>query len=228
MTPRYNPFMQIHKGLRAMLYDTALALQHNDFTNVRTTSLVADQVQKVLWLFEGHAHTEDTKVFPLLQQHFPALIDEFEAQHEKDHALGEAVQQSLQELADATDNISRTMAGTLLQQSFQCFVAFNLEHMVQEETKVAPAIWEYYTDEDLHALSSEIVRSLPADKNEHYTNWMIVGNSDIELVQWFTQVRHAAPSFVYEQLCETAKKILNNERWSNVQSKLDAMALSAN
>ena len=220
MTPRYNPFTQIHKGLRALLYDTALALQHNDFNNERTTALVADQVQKVLWLFEGHAHTEDSMVFPLIAQHAPGLVADFEAQHEKDHALGQAVQDKLEALAQCQDTVSREMAGTALQQAFECFVAFNLEHMVMEETLVAPIIWQHYSDEALHALTGEIVRSLPADKNEQYTNWMILGLNDVELIQWLTGVRQTAPSFVFDSLCTTAQQLLKESRWQKLQQGL--------
>ena len=30
---RFNPFRQIHQGLRALLYDTALCIQHTHFEN---------------------------------------------------------------------------------------------------------------------------------------------------------------------------------------------------
>lgn len=228
MTLRYNPFTQIHKGLRAMLYDTAMAIQLNDFTNVRSTSLVVDQVQKVLWLFEGHAHTEDTKVFPLIERHAPHVVADFEAQHDEDHALGEAVQQKLDKLPACKTENERKLAGAALQQAFESFVAFNLDHMVQEETIVAGIIWQHYSDEELHALSADIVSSLPADKNEHYTNWMIIGNSDVELIQWFMNVRQSAPAFVYEQLCTTASNLLNQDRWQNVSQGLQPATFAHN
>lgn len=222
MQNRYNPFMQIHKGLRALLYDTAIAIQQNDFTQLRSTSLVIDQVQKVLWLFDGHVHTEDTKVFPLIQHHAPELIAQFEAQHEKDHQLAASVEACLESLANAHDNESRHQLGILLQQAFQLFIAFNLEHMVMEETIMAPAIWKHYSDEDLHQLTTDIVRSLPADKNDHYTDWMLIGNSDIEVIQWLSSVRNSAPDFVYNSLCDRARRVLHAERWKKIDTKLNA------
>lgn len=33
---RFNPFEQINKGLRALLYHTALTLQHTNFANERS------------------------------------------------------------------------------------------------------------------------------------------------------------------------------------------------
>jgi hemerythrin-like domain-containing protein len=228
MQNRYNPFMQIHKGLRAMLYDTAIALQQNDFSQLRPTSLVVDQVQKVLWLIEGHAETEDTKVFPLIKVHAPEMVAEFEAQHEKDHQLCASVEACLESLVNCTDTESRMALGLLLQQAFQLFVAFNLEHMVMEETKVAPVIWAHYSDEDLHQLTASIVRSLPADKNDHYTDWMLIGNSDVEVIQWLSSVRATAPDYVYNGLCERARRVLNAERWKQIDHHLQATEAALN
>jgi hypothetical protein len=228
MTHRYNPFLQIHKGLRAMLYETALNLQHADFGNVAATALVTDQVQKVLWLFEGHAHIEDSKVFPLIATHAPEVVDDFESQHVQDHALGEALQQQLDKLAACEHPTERKLSGLALQQAFQCFVAFNLEHMVKEETIVASLLWEHYTDQELHALTEEIVRNIPPEKNQHYVNWMILGNNDEELIQWLTSVRNSAPSFVYDQLCDLAKQLLKTARWEKVSSALAEAPLVLN
>lgn len=228
MTHRYNPFLQIHKGLRAMLYDTALNLQLADYGNVAATALVADQVQKVLWLFEGHAHVEDSQVFPLVAQHAPEVVADFEGQHEEDHALGEAVQEQLNQLASCSTASERKLAGLGLQQAFQNFVAFNLEHMVKEETIVAALLWQHYSDEQLHALTNEIVRNLPPEKNQHYTNWMILGNNDEELIQWLTSVRQQAPPFVYDQLCGLAKQLLKQSRWENLSTTLAEVSLQLN
>lgn len=228
MTHRYNPFLQIHKGLRAMLYETALNLQHADFGNVAATALVTDQVQKVLWLFEGHAHVEDSQVFPLIAHHAPETVADFESQHEQDHALGEALQLQLNQLAACTNADERKLAGLSLQQAFQCFVAFNLEHMVKEETIVAGLLWKHYSDEQLHALTNEIVRNLPPEKNQHYTNWMILGNNDEELIQWLCAVRQQAPPFVYDQLCDLAKQLLKTVRWEKVSNALAEPTLALN
>ncbi len=54
---RYNIFNQIHKGLRAMLYDTALRIQQMIFHVLRKNRLFATvrQLEKVLAFFDKHA-----------------------------------------------------------------------------------------------------------------------------------------------------------------------------
>ena len=228
MTPRYNPFMQIHKGLQAMLYHTALAIQHNDFANQRSTSLVVDQVQKVLWLFEGHAHTEDSMVFPLIAEHAPEVVADFEAQHETDHQLGATLEAILEKVAACNSSAECMATGLELKRAFEKFIAFNLEHMIKEETIVAPIIWQHYSDAELHELTGRIVRALPEDKNRHYTDWMLIGNSDAEVIQWLHQVRDTAPSFVYDGLCERARNVLNADRWQYIETAMQTFAISNN
>jgi hemerythrin-like domain-containing protein len=220
MQHRYNPFRQIHKGLKAMLYQTAMAIQHNDFSDVYATGHVVDQVQKVLWLFDGHAHTEDSMVFPLIQQHATHIVDEFEKQHEKDHQLSQDVENALDALLQAKDKDERIVKAQELTFAFERFISFNLEHMMMEETVVAPVIWQHYTDAELHGLTAKIVQSLPADKNEHYTDWMLIGNSNPEVINWLNGVKASAPAPVFEGLCERASNILPKSRWHEIEACL--------
>ena len=41
---RYNLFYQIHKGLRTMLYETAIGLQQTDFCNEEETDAIAERI----------------------------------------------------------------------------------------------------------------------------------------------------------------------------------------
>lgn len=220
MQHRYNPFMQIHKGLKAMLYHTAMSIQHNDFMDELSTGHVIDQVQKVLWLFDGHAHTEDSMVFPLIQSVAPHIVKDFEAQHEVDHQLGAEVENCLDSLMACTSRSGRYEAGMALKNAFERFLAFNLEHMIKEETQVAPAIWANYSDEDLHLLTAKIVQSIPQDKNELYTDWMLIGNSNKEVIEWLGNVKVTAPSFVYEGLYNRAQQLLPISRWQIIEAAM--------
>jgi hemerythrin-like domain-containing protein len=220
MQHRYNPFRQIHKGLKAMLYHTAMSIQHNDFSDVFATGHVIEQVQKVLWLFDGHAHTEDSMVFPLIKDYAPRIVEDFESQHEKDHQLGREVEKALDEIMDAKGRDARVAAALRLTYAYERFISFNLEHMIMEETIVAPAIWAQYSDEELHRLTARIVQSIPEDKNELYTDWMLVGNSNEEVAGWLGGVRETAPSFVFEGICERARNLLPPSRWHQIENTL--------
>jgi len=216
MSHRYNTFMQIHKGLRAMLYDTAIAIQQSDFRDENAAASIVKKVEKVIWLFEGHAHTEDSKVFPLLERYAPEVVADFEREHVKDHALGEALLEALDMLKTAPDAENRKTASTALRQAFDCFMAFNLEHMVKEETTINSLLWRYYTDADLLNLSRKIVQSIPIEMNMLYSHWIIAGINDEELINWLEQACQTAPPLVYDYLWDTACQLLDPQRWGNI------------
>src|SRR5690349_10493657 len=87
MKKRYNVFNQIHKGLRAMLYDTAMNLQHADYTNAEETEKALEKVEIALAVFEDHASHEDNYVLPAVNRYFRHIVAEFEKEHQTDEML---------------------------------------------------------------------------------------------------------------------------------------------
>src|SRR5689334_16376865 len=85
---RYNTFYQVHKALRAMLYETAIELQQTDFNNENQAVSLLNNIASVIDLFDKHAYNEDHYVFAVVQEFEPSVIDSFEQEHVKDHALG--------------------------------------------------------------------------------------------------------------------------------------------
>jgi hypothetical protein len=68
---RYNIFNQIHKGLRALLYETIIKLQQTDFTDAEDADEAVQQVKIILDLFDEHAHTEDNFILPAIVEYEP-------------------------------------------------------------------------------------------------------------------------------------------------------------
>lgn len=218
---RFNAFNQIHKGLRAFLYDTALSIQHTDFTQEDQARATFRKIEKVLWLFEGHAHTEDSKVFPLLQAVAPDVVNDFEQQHETDHRLGHDLENAITAYDFAKTPVDRLKCGIKVLQAFDEFTAFNLQHMVKEETVINSLLWKHYTDEQILAVQRDIVASIPPDKNEWYSRWMIKGINDVEMLIWLQNIKKAAPLPVFNGLCDIAGQELPAERWSAIRDRLE-------
>ena len=49
---RFNIFNQIHKALRALLFDTSLMTQRTDYTSRRETELTISRIKEVMFLFD--------------------------------------------------------------------------------------------------------------------------------------------------------------------------------
>jgi len=217
---RYNPFHQIHQGLRALLYHCSLQVQHTDFSNDEQASKTIAQLKELIWLFDGHAHTEDTKVFTLIADKAPEVIADFEQQHDKDHMLAAHLQGCIEQYEAALKTSDKVFAGRQIQFSLAEFTAFNLSHMNMEEVIIKELIWQHYTDEQLHDLTMEIVGSLPPDKNARYSYWMLKGLSIKEIAEWFRAMQVSAPSFVMDQMMELAAAALDCADFNKVQKSL--------
>lgn len=224
---RYNMFHQVHKGLRAMLYETALCLQHTEFDDAVQARESLAQLQDVIYLFNKHAHSEDTYVFPAVEKFEPSVADAFEQEHVKDHELGELLDQALAAYTVAVDTTGRLEAGRQVQQAFIEFMLFNLEHMGKEEAVINPILHRYYQDHELHAITQQIVSAIvPADM-ARFSRWMIRGLHNAEISQWLKEVELHAPEPAFQQLFQSVEKELSPARFRQVLEKMTDGAMMA-
>lgn len=217
---RFNPFHQVHQGLRALLYHASLAVQHTDFSNAYHTGATLSLLEELIDLFESHAHTEDAMVFPMIAGHAPNVVSHFEQQHEKDHSLGEELFQSMEYCRKASDSVERIIAGRKMQQSLGEFTAFNLTHMNQEETIVLPVIWQHYTDEEIQVKNAAIVASFSQEKKERMGYWMLKGLSEQEIIAWYEMMQKNMPAPVFNRFMQLAAAALEPKLFRKISETL--------
>ncbi|MGC4100736.1 hemerythrin domain-containing protein [Ferruginibacter sp.] len=224
---RYNIFGEIHKGLRALLYETALLLQQTDFTNTEEAENALERVALVADLFDKHAHTEDTMIFNTIEQAEPSLVTAFEKEHEEDHALGQQLRGLLTAFVHSVSSADKHAVGAAISQSFVHFMIFNLQHMAKEEDIINKALWKHYTDIELHGMTQKIVASIPPQKMAVYSRWMMRGLSNNEITGWLKEVKNNAPDFVFQSLMQLAGQELHPQRWQTVQETITEGAMLA-
>jgi hypothetical protein len=224
---RYNLFGQVHKGLRALLYETALHLQQTDFANTDEAEDALAQVTQVVELFDKHAHTEDTMVFTAIERSEPELINVFEKEHEEDHALGQRLTGLLTAFTHAVSSDDRLQLGDAITKSFIDFMIFNLKHMAKEEDIINKALWKYFTDMELHGITQKIVASIPPQHMAKFSRWMIRGLNNAEITNWLKEIKNNAPDFVFQSLMQTAAQELDAQRWQLVQETITEGAMLA-
>jgi hemerythrin-like domain-containing protein len=224
---RYNIFYEVHKGLRVMLYETALQIQQTDFINSEEAEQTIEQVKAVIELFDKHAHSEDRFVFTAVQPYDPTAVDAFEQEHVKDHALGESLTNQLTTFSNAISDDDKFRIGQQLYQAFIEFMIFNLQHMAKEEDIINKLLWRNYTDEELKGITGNILANIPPDQMAQFTKWMMRGLSNHEIAGWLKEVKNTAPDFVFESLMHTATQELNVHRLQLVQEAITEGAMVA-
>ena len=216
---RYNVFNQIHKGLRGMLYDTALRLQQTDFSHPQA-SVVVEQLNQVLLFFDEHAENEDQFILPHVHKHNATLIDELEKDHDIDHRLTQTLFEYIGEWNQTTSATQRATIGQRIGYAFNEFIAFNLYHMNKEENVLMYLLWKHYTDEEIRQMEGQILQSIPLQTLLAESRWMMRSINDKEVIDWLLGVKQGAPAAVFDTFLQLADEELPRERLVNVRTAL--------
>lgn len=226
MTIRYNMFYLVHKGLKALLHETAMEIQHTDFWNVEQGDAIVKMIREAVTLFEKHAATEDRFVLPAIGKYEPGVVDAFEQDHEKDHQLGEELLKSAVHYSNAAVLTDKAAAGRELQVSYLKFMVFNLDHMMREEDILNKIFWRYYTDDELKSITQEIVASIPPESMAVFGKWMIRGWNTPEITAWLKGVEQSAPDVVFKGMLANVEKEIPRKRFRDVMDGLSIAAVS--
>lgn len=224
---RYNIFFPIHKGLRVLLYETAIRLQQTDFMNEDESAETIELVKTVIELFESHADKEDSYVFPAIAAYEPSVVAVFEKEHVEDHELGDSLQKWITAFEYAAAPRAKQTIGDELTKCFIQFLTFNLKHMSMEEKVISPILWRYYSDEELHGITLKIIQNVAPQQMAFFSRWMMRGLNNPEICLWLKGVKNTAPQPVFESLLSVAQNELNPTRWSFVQESLTEGAMVA-
>jgi len=224
---RYNTFYQIHKALRAMLYETAIELQRTDFNNEEESAEALANIKTVVNLFDKHAYHEDTVVFPAVEKYEPSIVDAFEQEHIKDLELGSKLRTLMAMFDSVESDDDKIQVGSAIRKSFVDFLAFNLQHMAKEEDIINNLLWRYYTDDEIRAIEYQIVLKQTAEATALVWKWMLRGLSNQEITSWLRTVEKNAPEAVFNNLFSMTEKELSNTRFRQVLEGLTEGAMLA-
>lgn len=227
MKKRYNIFRQIHKGLRAMLYDTAISLQLTDFQNSGEAAIALDKLDQTLTTFYNHASHEDKFILPVLQKSNPALVEEFDSEHGKDEFMTHRINNLVSIYHHAVSAENREELGEKICIAFNEFVAFNLYHMAKEEEKINPVLWAQYTDNEICSIRKALAATISKEEFLITSRWMMQGINDTEIILWLKEVKNNAPEFIFQSMITLAEQVLTAPRWNKIQNNLSEGLLLA-
>lgn len=216
---RYNVFNQIHKGLRGMLYNTAIRLQQTDYSQPEALEIVA-QLEQVLVYFNEHAENEDQFILPHIRKHKAQLIDELEKDHDVDHSLTHALFGFISEWKEASSSVLRETIGQRIAFAFSEFIAFNLYHMNKEEHVLIYLLWKHYTDGEIRQMEDQILHSIPPQTLLAESRWMMRSINDKEMIGWLSAIKQGAPAEVFDTFLQMANEELPATRLANVHAAL--------
>lgn len=210
---RLNIFNQVHKGLRAALYETALLLQQANFTSANESDVAMERIKEVLMLFEEHARKEDFYILKAIVPYEPSVADAFEQEHIEDMELSAELSDAVVAFESLLDNSEREAAGKKINELFAAFIAFNLKHMGKEELVINEILWRYFSDNEILQIQNRIVASTQPWHQDFFSKWMLRGINNAEAASWLLAVERTAPPIVYQTLFNKARQQFTNSRF---------------
>lgn len=201
---RFNSFRQVHRGLRTILFDTALTLQKTDFCNEKERGNAFGKVNLLLDMFDDHAIQESEFILSAVYRFNPELADEFEDEHQTGNMISKRLR-VLTSGSNIEDDDSQTKCGRSILKVFNEFIAFSLYHMNKEEDRVNKELWANYEDDDLIVIEQQMILS-SGPKFFLLLEWICKGSSAEEIMQWLTTVKSFAPIETFSSIVNYAER----------------------
>lgn len=216
MAQRPDLFTQIHKGVRAMLYDASVRLQTTDFTDSASSAAVLETLDQVLDLLKEHTVNEDAHYFPPLQVTDREVVHLMTDEHQEAHRKMGSVRAAMDGVRLHGGTEAALQPGARLNRTFNHFMAYYLRHMNHEEETALPAMWRACSDEQLLGMRSTLLGSTDLGRSAVWLRWMLPSLNDQELTGMLKGLAGGSPeSFL--ALFGIAEKVLPPERWERAR-----------
>lgn len=217
---RYNIFNQVHKGLRAFLYETGMQVQQTDFTREEEAARAQESIGEALYYFNQHILHLERFIFPYVMAYHPHLIANFKQQYQTNTVQAQKLRGAMNAYCHAVGAAEKAAAGKLILKAFTSFLVTHLDCMMREDNLLNSLLWRYYNDAELMALEKEIVGKLPARDLAMLSKWVIRGMNNAEIIGWLRAIEKTCITSIFSSFFSSAEKELSDWRWQWIQEAL--------
>ena len=211
-----------------MIYELGKELQTTDFTDEHATEVMVSRLKQdlasassacVICLLHEHAGLEDQYVFPDVRTFEPKLVDALLAEHREVVRRIAGVWKIADELKALRNREEKIEMGDKLNRTANDLFAFYLTHLNGEELTLVPAMWKHFTDEQIVAMRTNVLRSLTPQRSALWNSWLFPSLNINELTGMFMELKKGAPAPVFQNLTRMAEKALGEDRWAAVKAR---------
>ncbi len=200
-------YRDIHKGIRAELFDVTLAAGRGDPGCRADRAAVAAHVQSVGQVLELHAHHEDLHVEPALLEHAPSLAEQIATDHHVLEARFDFVTELAQSTVDAAAADQRRLMH-LLYLELSGFASAYLSHQLVEERVVMPAIEHAIGPQAALGIHVAIVSTIPPDVMAQSLAFMLPAMNIDNRTELLTGMKMSAPPEAFDAVMGLAGSVL--------------------
>ena len=211
-----------------MIYELGKELQTTDFTDEHATEVMVSRLKQnlasassacVICLLHEHAGLEDDYVFPEVRKFEPKMVDTLLEDHREVVRRIAGVWKIADEVKTLRNQEERVDMGNKLNRTANDLFAFYLTHLNGEESTLVPAMWKHFTDEQIIAMRTNILRSLTAERAAQWNSWLFPSLNISELTGMFIELKKNAPAPVFQNMARMAEKAVGEDRWAALKAK---------
>lgn len=217
---RFDIYRDVHKGLRAFMADTLVALARMDSDDAEDTRQTLSQLQDLLHILSAHIRHENEHVHAAIEARRPGLAARIAEEHIDHHQAILVLLKDIDALHEASDSATRRAAALRLYRRFAVFVGENLEHMHVEETAHNAALWSAYTDAEIIGIHDMLLRAVEPAQMRVFLRWIVPHLAHAERVEMLGAMRAAAPAEAFEQVLGLARQHMRARDWDKLANAL--------
>lgn len=160
---RYK-FYREHKYVSAALNDVERLIARTDFRDSKAVAQVSESFEDLVQMLKGHAQYENERLHALLKQKHSYVYDHAEKDHaDQDEQMSE-IKRLIDQVAQCQAEEEKIEAGYRLYLAYRKFVADNLSHLHEEETKILPELQRLYSDKELQQVEAITYNEMTPDQ----------------------------------------------------------------
>jgi hypothetical protein len=212
MTTRHDFFTLIHKGQRKELFAATVLAGTTDWDDASAANDFVALWSKLSSMFDAHAAHEHNHFLP------PETVVLVEAAHDDlEHRL-----------VTLTDSIARAACqltpshGLAVYREITAFVAHYLLHILDEETLVMPAIWQYCTDAEINAARLNFQADQSSAGVTRSRRAILPAITDAERTTMALAVQRGSTNDAFTAFMSDARQVLDNPAWDRLEQSLPA------
>jgi hypothetical protein len=216
---RFDLYTAVHKGLRAAMSDTLLAVGRLDCADTGEVAEVLARVRVMIVMCRDHLEHEERRIHPAMEERCPGSSAQTAADH-RDHRAALAALEADVEMVERAPVERRAAEALRLYRQLAVFVGENFVHMHVEEVENTAILWQTRTDADLAGIHQAIVGAISPERMALYMRWMVPFQSPVERAALLGGMQQKAPAPVFEGLLGTVRPHLSRPDWAKLMTAL--------
>jgi hypothetical protein len=181
------------------------------------STALLEHLDHVLGLLHEHGVHEDTHYFPPLKPSDREVVHLMTDEHQEIGRKIASVRAAMASVLPVAGTEAALEPAARLNRTFNHFMAYYLRHMNHEEETALPALWRAFSDDQLLAMRSAVLKSIEPGRYAEWLRWMLPSLNDPELIGMFRGMKAGSPPDVVSGVSQVAERALDPARWAAVR-----------